>query len=144
MTDMSGDELARACADAMYKRDRTAQSLGITIVEVGEGYALMKMTVGPDMVNGHGVGHGGFIFTLADTAFAYACNSRNQSSLAQSCSIDFIQPTREGEELTAMAEQRSQMGRTGLYDITVNRQNGDVIAHFRGRSYTIQGKVIED
>lgn len=144
MTELSADELALACADSMYERDVAAKSLDIGIDEVKEGYAVLKMRVRADMLNGHDVCHGGFIFTLADTAFAYACNSRNRVTLAQSCSIDFVKPAIEGDELSATAEERSQKGRTGVYDITVCDQQDEVVALFRGRSYSIKGEVIQN
>ncbi len=144
MRDMSADELARACAATMYKSDFAAQEAGISIVEVKEAYAVMKMAVKPEMMNGHGVCHGGLIFMLADTAFAYACNSRNDINLAQSCTIDFVLPGRAGEELTAVAEQCAQTGRTGLYDVQIKRPGGEVIAYFRGRSYQVKGKTLID
>jgi len=140
----SGDELAVACAEAMYARDLASKSLGIRIVEIKQGFALLKMAIRADMLNGHDVCHGGFIFTLADTAFAYACNSRNRVSLAQSCSIDFIRPGQAGEELRAEAEERSRQGRTGLYDVTVCGPDGAALAYFRGRSRSLRGEVIQD
>ena len=144
MSALSADELALACAKSMYERDRASQCLGIRIAEIKEGFALLKMLIRADMLNGHDICHGGFIFTLADTAFAYACNSRNRTTLAQSCTIDFVRPGREGEELSAQAQERTRAGRTALYDVTVYGQDGEVLAHFRGRSYSVRGEVIED
>lgn len=142
MKSMTETELAQACADSMYSRDVAAQELGIKIEATGVGSSRMTMTVTAHMLNGHGVCHGGFIFALADTAFAYACNSRNSINLAQSCSIDFVSPAKEGELLTATAEQHHQFSRTGLYDITVTRPNAEVVARFRGRSYRIKGTIL--
>ncbi len=139
---MTEAELAQACADSMYSRDVAAQELGIKIEVTGVGSSRMSMTITAHMLNGHGVCHGGFIFALADTAFAYACNSRNSINLAQSCSIDFVSPAKEGELLTATAEQHHQFSRTGLYDITVTRANGEAVARFRGRSYRIKGTIL--
>lgn len=116
--------------------------MGITVDEVAEGRGVLSMRVRADMLNGHGVCHGGFIFALADTAFAYACNSRNAVNLAQSCSIEFISPAREGERLTATAVQHFQADRTGLYDVTVQRDSGEVVAEFRGRSYRVRGEIL--
>ncbi len=144
MAGLSVDELARACAESMYARDVASQSLGIQIEEVKAGFARVTMSIRDDMLNGYQICHGGFLFALADTAFAYACNSYNRLSLAQSCSIDFVRPGQAGEELYAQAEERSRQGRTGLYDITVSRADGEVLAHFRGRSYSIKGEVIAD
>ncbi|MBS0390748.1 MAG: hydroxyphenylacetyl-CoA thioesterase PaaI [Proteobacteria bacterium] len=134
--------LADATAQAMYTRDRTAQALGMRIVNVGPGTALLSMKVRPDMVNGHHICHGGMIFTLADTAFAYACNSYNKNTVASACHIDFLAPAREGDLLEAEAQERSASGRTGVYDITVRTAGGQVVALFRGKSYRISGEVI--
>jgi acyl-CoA thioesterase len=101
------------------------------------------MTVRPDMLNGHAICHGGFIFTLADSAFAYACNSYNLTTVASGCSIDFVAPARESDVLTAVGHERSSSGRTGLYDIEVRNQRGETIALFRGRSYRIKGHIVE-
>ena len=113
MTDLTGDELARACVDAMYARDVASQNIGITIDAVGEGFARLNMPIKVEMLNGHGICHGGYIFALADTAFAYACNTRNNVNLAQNCSIEYKRPGREGERLIASAEHISQEGRYG-------------------------------
>ena len=134
--------LAEATAEAMYARDAAAQALAIRIVRVQPGAALLTMTVRPDMVNGHHICHGGMIFTLADTAFAYACNSYNKNTVASACHIDFLAPAREGETLEAEAVERSAAGRTGVYDITVRNNHGTTIALFRGKSYRIAGEVI--
>ena len=101
------------------------------------------MTVRADMLNGHAICHGGFIFTLADSAFAYACNSYNLNTVASGCAIDFLAPAREGDVLTAVAQERSASGRTGVYDIEVTNQRGEKIALFRGKSYRIKGHVID-
>jgi acyl-CoA thioesterase len=136
------DALARRCAEAMWADDTATQALGMEIVEVGAGRAVMAMTVAPAMVNGHGLGHGGYIFTLADSAFAFACNSYNQRSVAQHCSITYIAAARLGDRLTARAVERSRAGRSGIYDVTVTREDGTVIAEFRGHSRTIEGTLV--
>ena len=134
--------LAQAAADAMWSRDNAAQALGMAIVQVAPGSAQLTMVVRPDMVNGHNICHGGMIFSLADTAFAYACNSYNKNTVASACSIDFLAPAKEGDLLHAQAIEQSQAGRTGVYDITVRTQTGKAVALFRGKSYRIQGEVI--
>ena len=134
--------LADATAEAMYSRDRAAQALGIKIVRVQPGASLLTMTVRSDMVNGHHICHGGMIFSLADTAFAYACNSYNKNTVASACHIDFLAPAKEGETLEAEAVEQSASGRTGVYDITVRNNHGKTIALFRGKSYRINGEVI--
>ena len=134
--------LADATAEAMYARDRAAQALGLKIVRVQPGKSLLTMTVRSDMVNGHHICHGGMIFSLADTAFAYACNSYNKNTVASACHIDFLAPAKEGETLEAEAVEQSAAGRTGVYDITVRNNHGKTIALFRGKSYRINGEVI--
>ena len=136
--------LARACADAMWPDDRAAQSLGITLDEVGPGHATMSMRVRDDMVNGHGICHGCLIFTLADCAFAYACNSANERTVAQHCSITFLHPARRGNRLVATAEERSRAGRSGIYDITVRTGDGTAVAEFRGNSRMLGEKFFAD
>jgi acyl-CoA thioesterase len=127
----------------MYARDLALQALGIEIVEIGEGFARAAFTVRADMVNGHAVCHGGLLFTLADSAFAYACNSRNDSTVALQCSISFVAPARVGERIEAVARERTLGGRTGTYDVEVTGPNGSV-ALFRGISYRIKGSVIAE
>jgi len=138
----SEQSIADASGAAMYERDYAAQALGIGLLEIRSGYARMSMTVRKDMVNGHDICHGGMTFTLADTAFAYACNSRNQITVASGCMIDFVVPARLDDILTAEAEERALSGRTGVYDVTVTNQRLDLIALFRGNSYRIKGHVI--
>src|SRR5215471_10140203 len=144
LTVADAQALAERVADAMYPRDRASQSLGIKVAKVGPGHAELTMTVRPDMLNGHAICHGGFIFTLADSAFAFACNSYNLTAVASGCAIDFIAPAREGDVLTAIAQERSASGRTGVYDIEVHNQRGEKIAFFRGKSYRIKGHVIDE
>ena len=141
MTDPA-QQLAEDTAAAMWARDNAAQALGMRIERVSPGAALLSMAVRKDMVNGHHICHGGMIFALADTAFAYACNSYNNNTVASACHIDFLAPAREGEVLEAEACERSAAGRTGVYDITVRTQDGRNIALFRGKSYRISGEVI--
>jgi acyl-CoA thioesterase len=134
---------AQAVAAAMFARDRASQALGMHIVDVAPGAATLAMRVRADMVNGHAICHGGLIFALADSAFAFACNSYNLATVASGCSIEFLAPAREGDELTARARERSSAGRTGVYDIEVANQRGETIALFRGKSYRIKGHVID-
>lgn len=127
---------------SMMSRDVTAQWLGIALDEVRAGYARMHMTVKPEMANGHGLCHGGLIFTLADTAFAYACNSHNQVALASSCMIDFLSPGHIGDVLGAEAAEQVLRGRQGVYDVRITNQQGELIALFRGKSTQIRGTVV--
>ena len=135
---LSPDDIARACADAMWKEDDASRGLGMEIVDVRCGEATLTMTVKPDMVNGQRIAHGGFIFTLADSAFAFACNSHNERAVAAQCDIAFIRPGKLGDVLIATAREISRNGRSGIYDVRVTA--GDVvIAEFRGHSRTIAG-----
>jgi acyl-CoA thioesterase len=134
--------LAERVGAEMYARDSASQAMGMKIAKVGPGHAEVTMTVRADMLNGHAICHGGFIFTLADSAFAFACNSYNLTTVASGCTIDFIAPAREGDVLTAVAQERSASGRTGVYDIEVRDQRGGRVALFRGKSYRIKGHVI--
>jgi acyl-CoA thioesterase len=135
-------DLAQRCADAMYARDRASQALGMQIAKIAPGYAAMTMTVRADMLNGHATCHGGFIFSLADSAFAFACNSHNLTTVASGCTIEFLAPAREGDVLTATGRERALAGRSGVYDIDVTNQHGATIAVFRGKSARIKGHVI--
>ena len=134
--------LAEAVAEAMWSRDRAAQALGMRIDSVAPGRATLSMPVRSDMVNGHHICHGGLIFSLADTAFAYACNAYNLNTVASGCNIDFVAPGKEGDTLQATAVERSRSGRTGVYDVTVRDSAGKDLALFRGKSYRIAGEVI--
>lgn len=141
----TGDSLARACAEAMLGRDRMAQSLGIVIEEAREGYARIAMTVTEAMINGHDTVHGGVTFTLADTAFAFACNSRNEANVALQASISFSKAGRMGDRLVATAQERvGGKGRTGHYDVDVATADGGTIAFFRGVCYRISKSVLVD
>jgi len=134
--------LAERSAAVLYERDRASQMLGISITAVRPGFAQLTMTVREDMVNGHGVCHGGLIFTLADSAFAFACNSHNEATVAAAGAIDFLAPARAGDELTAEAHETWRTRRNGLYEIVVFNRRGERIALFRGRSYRIEGAVL--
>jgi len=135
---LAPDDLARACAEAMWKQDDASQGLGMEIVEVRQGQATLAMTIKPHMVNGQRIAHGGFIFLLADSAFAFACNSHNERAVAAHCDIAFVRPGKLGDRLVAVAREISRSGRSGICDVRVTA--GDVvIAEFRGHSRTIGG-----
>jgi acyl-CoA thioesterase len=125
----------------MYARDATAHWLDIALDEIRPGYARLSMRVAESMLNGHAVAHGGMIFTLADTAFAYACNSRNERNVALNATIAFAAPGKLGDELVAIASERARAGRTGIYDVEIQDARGRTIAFFRGTSYRIEGTV---
>jgi len=135
--------LARDVGSAMYAVDRASQYLGIKLIEIAPGFAKMTMTVRADMLNGHQTCHGGFLFSLADSTFAFSCNSRNVSTVAAGCTIDYLAPAFQGDELTAVAQERSLAGRTGVYDVIITNQHGKSLALFRGRSYRIKGQIVE-
>jgi acyl-CoA thioesterase len=135
---LSSDDLARACADAMWKEDDASTGLGMEIIEIGPGRAVLAMTVQPHMVNGQRIAHGGFIFLLADSSFAFACNSHNERAVAAQCNITFIKPGKLGDRLVATAREISRNGRSGIYDVRVTAGDA-VIAEFRGHSRTIGG-----
>ena len=137
-TALSPDDLARACAAAMWKDDDASSTLGMEILDVKAGQATLAMTIQPHMVNGQRIAHGGFIFTLADSAFAFACNTHNGRTVAAHCQITFIRPGKLGDRQVAAAREVSRHGRSGIYDVRVTA--GDqVIAEFRGHSRTIAG-----
>jgi acyl-CoA thioesterase len=140
--DTAADDLARAVAVKMYAEDRAAQSMGIEILEVREGYARVAFVVRDDMLSGHKIAHGGFIFALADTAFAYACNSRNRATIALQCTISFSKPGKPGARVTATAVERAKGGRTGTYDVDVVDDEGTTLAMFRGTSYGVAGSFV--
>lgn len=137
------DTTARACADALWATDNASQGLGMQLTSVSPGNATLTMTVRSDMTNGHGTCHGGFIFTLADSAFAFACNTYDERTVAQHAQITFIAPAQAGDKLIATASERSRTGRSGIYDITVTLEDGKQIAEFRGHSRTVGGPIIE-
>jgi acyl-CoA thioesterase len=137
------DQLAKACADAMWSNDAASQKLGMKIENIGVGTARLSMVVRGDMANGQKLTHGGYIFTLADSAFAFACNTYNQFAVAHHCTISFLAPSFEGDQLTATATQRNRSGRSGIYDVTVVNQDGETIAEFRGNSRTVKGRHVK-
>lgn len=140
--EMTPDELARATAAAMYENDACSRALGLEIMEVRAGYARLRIAVRDDFLNGHQICHGGLIFTLADSTFAFACNSYNLNTVASGCSIEFLRPVHGGDVLTAEAVEQTLSGRTGIYDIRVTNRAGDTVAMFRGKSAQIKGNVI--
>jgi acyl-CoA thioesterase len=127
----------------MYARDNATQGLGIQLMDVGPGYARMHMRVRPDMLNGHAMCHGGFIFTLADSTFAFACNSYNLQTVGAGCTIEFLAPAHEGEVLEAHATEQARSGKTGVYDVVVTNADRKKIALMRGKSHQISGSVIQ-
>ncbi len=135
--------LAELAGRTMYERDPASQALGMTLDEIRPGYARMSMPVRADMLNGHGTCHGGYIFMLADSAFAFACNSHNAVTVGAGCTIDYLAPGRPGDLLTAEAIEQSLLGKTGVYDIAVTDQTGRKIALFRGKSHRVSGQVAE-
>lgn len=137
---MEADALAKACAAEMWRDDRASIGLGMRLDSVAPGHARLSMLVTETMVNGHGVCHGGFIFSLADSAFAFACNSHGMRALAQHCAITFLRPARLGETLVADAVERTRGGRAGMYDVRVTGGDGGVVAEFRGHSRTTGDK----
>lgn len=136
--------LAKAAAEVMWRDDNASKWLGMRIEEVRPGYARLSMTVTPNMVNGHDLCHGGLIFTLADSTFAFACNSHNQRAVAAGCSIEFLAPAFLGDVLTAEGVEQALRGRTGVYDMKVTNQKDELVAVFRGKSATIKGLLVEE
>jgi acyl-CoA thioesterase len=136
--------IAEAVRDRMFANDRASKLLGMRIDAIGPGTATLSMAVRDDMLNGFDICHGGFITTLADSAFAFACNSHNELTVASGISIDIVAPGRAGDVLTARAAEVTKAGRTGVYDVDVTNQRGERVAIFRGRSYTIKGKPVVD
>ena len=144
MSEMDPQVLAEECAKAMFARDRASQKLGMNIESVAPGKAVLTMTVTCDMIQGHGSCHGGYLFTLADSAFAFACNSYDRATVASGCSIDYMYGAKEGDLLTATAEEQARGGRTGVYDVRITNGDGELVALFRGKSYKIRGPVIHE
>ena len=141
---LDADALAQACSAQMHANDRCARAHGIELLESRPGYARLSMRVRPDMLNGHAMCHGGMIFTLADTAFAHACNNANRVTVANGGAIDFLAPAQAGDTLIACAAERARGGRTGVYDVAVTNAADDaLVALFRGRSYQTRGTIIE-
>jgi acyl-CoA thioesterase len=135
-------EVAEATRDAMWANDRACKMMGIEVVAIAPGTATLTMTVREDMLNGHDICHGGFVTTLADSAFAYACNAYNEVTVASGFDVNLIAAARGGDRMTAHAVEVAKSGRTGVYDIEVTNQRGERIAAFRGRSYTMKGKPL--
>lgn len=134
--------LAELAGQAMYQRDIAAGAAGIELLSIGPGTARMQMRIRAEMVNGHAIAHGAYIFMLADTCFAYACNASNAVSVAQTASITYVSPGRAGERLTAEASEAALAGRTGVYDVRVNGEDGRIVAVFRGVSQRLKGEVV--
>ena len=139
---MTANDLADKVAHSMLAAEGTGPAWGIEIEEAREGYARIRMTLRPDMLNGHGIAHGGMVFALADTAFAYACNSRNLRTVAAQASITFLDQAREGEVLVAEAQEQALAGRSGVYNVSVRSADGRAIAEFQGFSRSLGGKLI--
>jgi len=133
--------LAELAGKTMYERDPASQKLGMTLDAIRPGYARMRMRVREDMLNGHGSCHGGYIFMLADSAFAFACNSHNFNTVGAGCTIDYLSPGRPGEVMVAEATEQALAGKTGVYDVVVSDQDGRTIALFRGKSHRVAGHV---
>ena len=144
MTTMTAQQRAEASAQAMWAEDRASQWLGMRIDEIAPGKATLSMDIRREMTNGHDSCHGGFIFSLADSAFAFACNSYNQRAVAQMVQITYIAPGFFGDRLTAQAHEVSRRGRSGIYDIRVTNQNGEHIAEFRGHSRVVKGTLVPE
>lgn len=139
---LSPQQVAEAVRDGMLPRDNATLGLGMEIEAVGPGYARIAMTVRDDMLNGFAICHGGFITALADSTFAFACNSYNEVTVASGIAVDFVAPAKPGDRLTAEAREVSQAGRTGVYDVRVTRPGGELVAVMRGRSYRMRGKPV--
>lgn len=135
--------LAELAGKTLLARDPATRSLGLELDEIGPGHARMSMRVRQDMLNGHQICHGGYIFLLADTAFAFACNSHNHNTVGAGCSIEYLAPGRLGDLLTAHAQEQTLSGKTGVYDVKVTNQEGRTLALLRGKSHRIGGLVAE-
>ncbi|MEL6601309.1 MAG: hydroxyphenylacetyl-CoA thioesterase PaaI [Pseudomonadota bacterium] len=143
MSDLSPQMIAERSAAALWAEDAASRSLGLDLISVGPGRAEMALNVQPVHANGHGICHGGYVFLLADSAFAFACNSYNQRAVAQSNTISYLAPGRVGTRLVAEAREVERRGRTGIYDVAVRGAEGEVIALFRGQCRTIAGTLFE-
>lgn len=141
---MPPKERATKCAEVMWENDSASKWLGMKIERVDEGSAVLSLEVGETHTNGHNICHGGIIFSLADSAFAFACNSYNQNTVAQHNTITYVSPAKLGDTLIATAKEISKSGRSGIYDVNVSNNHGEIIAEFRGCSRTIAGKHFED
>ncbi|MEJ8866288.1 hydroxyphenylacetyl-CoA thioesterase PaaI [Pseudomonas jessenii] len=142
MTNHEAMTLASECAQSLLQRDAASQAMGMRLLSAGPGCARVGMTVRADMIQGHGTCHGGYLFALADSAFAFACNSYNEATVAIGCSIDYIAPARLGDTLNADCIEQSRSGRTGNYDVRIENQQGQLIALFHGKSYKVRGPVL--
>jgi acyl-CoA thioesterase len=142
MAERDAQQIAEYVRDGMYRNDRASRLLGMEVVEIRPGQARLAMTVRDDMLNGHDICHGGLITTLADSAFAFACNSYNELTVASGFAVDLLAPARQHDVLTAHCFEVNRAGRTGVYDCEVTNQRSELIAIFRGRSYTIKGKPV--
>jgi len=142
LTSMTPQEIAEATRDAMWAGDRASKTLGMQVLAIGPGSATLVMTVRDDMLNGHDICHGGLVTTLADSAFAFACNAYNEVTVAAGFDVNLLAAAKLGDVLTATAAEVSKAGRTGVYDIAVRNQRGEAVAAFRGRSYTVKGKPL--
>jgi len=138
----TAQQIAEAVRDAMWRDDRASKALGMEVLAIGPGTATLAMSVREDMLNGHAICHGGLVTTLADSAFAFACNAYNEMTVASGFDVNLLQAARRGDRLTAVATEVSKSGRTGVYDIAVHNQRGEPVAAFRGRSYTLKGKPV--
>ena len=138
----TAQQIAEAAREAMWAQDKASRALGMKITRVGPGRATMRMAVRPKMCNGHLICHGGMIFALADSAFAFACNSHNRVTVANNCTISFLAPAREGDVLFAEAVERHRGGRSGVYDVTITNQDAQIIALFRGHSTQVTGELV--
>ena len=136
-------ELAERSVATMWAQDRASQALGIRISDVAPGHATARMHVTAAMVNGHAIGHGGYVFLFADTAFAFACNTYGEATVARAADIAFLAPVHEGDELVATAQERGRSGRSGIYDVTVRRVDGEVVAEFRGHSRGLGRSLVD-
>ena len=136
---MTAQQMAESCAKAMWDLDTASQNLGMRIEHIAPGQATLSMDITEIMSNGHGNCHGGYIFTLADSAFAFACNSYNDVVVGQHCSVTYLKPVRLGDRLTAAAREVARQGRSGIYDVHITNQDGQHVAEFRGHSRTVKG-----
>lgn len=141
---MDAATLARACADAIWAEDATSRDLGVQVISVEPGRAVLALPITGKVVNWHDTAHGGYIFLLADTAFGYACHTYNRRMVSQHCNISYLNPARRGDRITAEAVERQRLGRTVIYDVAVKRDDGLPIAEFRGVARAIEGTIIPD
>lgn len=141
---LTPQQLAEACADAMYSRDTATRALGMKILQIAPGAATLSMAITAQMIQGHDSCHGGYIFTLADSTFAFACNSYNAVTVAQGCSIEYVAPAKLGDILTAHGLEQARGKRTGVYDIRIENQRGELVALFRGKAYQVRGTLLDE